>query len=131
MLLLSLRPDQAVLNCNVGSVIAAGVCCLIGGSVSERLVEISGLPMSSSSASSSLSLIHPQGSPASLHWLDVSICIWLSLCDPILKTEKHNLKCPVSCHEVKWKEDLLMRFSQKQHLLNLHWRQARVQPFDG
>jgi hypothetical protein len=46
----------------------ASVCCLVGGSVSERfqgyrLVETAGLPMgsSSSSASSSLSLIQPRG----------------------------------------------------------------------
>jgi hypothetical protein len=64
--------------------ISAGVCCLVGGSVSERshgsrLVETDGLPMGSpsSSASSSLSLIQPQGSPASIYWLGVNICIWL------------------------------------------------------
>jgi hypothetical protein len=35
--LLSLRPDQAVLYCIfVGGLISAGLCCLVGGSVSER-----------------------------------------------------------------------------------------------
>ena len=55
---------------------SAGVCCLVGGSVSERsrasrLVETAGLPMGSPSFS--FSLIQPQGSPASVHWLGVSI----------------------------------------------------------
>jgi hypothetical protein len=53
--------------------------------VSERsqesgLVETAGLPMGlpSSSASSILPLIQPQGSLASVHWLGVSICFCLS-----------------------------------------------------
>jgi hypothetical protein len=33
--------------------------------------------VASSSASSSFSLIQPQGSAASVHWLCVNICIWL------------------------------------------------------
>jgi hypothetical protein len=33
-----------------------------------------GLP--SSSTSSSFSLLQPKGSPASVHWLSVNICIW-------------------------------------------------------
>jgi hypothetical protein len=65
--------------------ISAGVCCLVGGSVSERsqgsrLIETAGLPMGSpsSSASSSLSLIQPQGPWTSDQWLGVSICVCLS-----------------------------------------------------
>jgi len=77
---LSLSPDQAVLCCIcVRSLISAGVCSLVGGSVSERSqgsrsVDLPmGLP--SSSASSSFSPVQPQGSPTSVHWLDVSVCI--------------------------------------------------------
>jgi hypothetical protein len=67
---------------------SAGVCCLVGGSVSDRsqgsrLVEIAGLPMGSpsSSVSSSLSLTQPQGSLASVHgWvhLSLSAACWAS-----------------------------------------------------
>jgi hypothetical protein len=74
--LLSLRPDQAVSAIYVflfvggggGVLISAGICCQVGGcSVSDisgyGLVETAGLPMRlpSSSASSSFSLIQPQG----------------------------------------------------------------------
>ena len=62
----------------------AGICCLVGGSVSERsqgsrLAKTAGLPVgsASSSASSSFSLVQPQGSPAFVHWLGADICIWL------------------------------------------------------
>ena len=83
MLLLSLRPDPAVLcYIYVGGLISAGVWFLVDGSGFERsqgsrLVETAGLPMESlsSSASSSFSLIQSQGSPASVYWLGVSICI--------------------------------------------------------
>jgi hypothetical protein len=55
----------------------------------SRSVETAGLPMRLpfSSASSSLSLIQPQGSPASVHWLGVSICVCLShlLVEPLRK----------------------------------------------
>jgi hypothetical protein len=61
-------------------------CCLVGGSVSERsqwsrLVETDGLPMGPpfSSASSSLSLIQPQGSFMSVQWylhLSQSAACW-------------------------------------------------------
>jgi hypothetical protein len=68
----------------VGGLISAGVCCLVGGPVSERslesrLVETTGSPAGSpsSSASSSFSLIQPQGSAASVHWLSTNISIWL------------------------------------------------------
>jgi hypothetical protein len=46
----------------------------------SRLVETSGLPkgLHSSSASSIISLIQTQGPPASLNWLNVSICLCLS-----------------------------------------------------
>jgi hypothetical protein len=46
----------------------------------SRLVETADLPIGSvsSSASSSLSLVQPQWSPASVHWLGVSICLCLS-----------------------------------------------------
>ena len=61
---------------------SAIICCLDGGSVSERsqdsrLVETAGLPMRSpsSSASSIFSLIQPQESPTSDYWLGVNICI--------------------------------------------------------
>jgi hypothetical protein len=61
---------------------STGVCCLVGGSASEtsqgsRLVETVNLPMESpsSSTSSSFSLIQPQGSLASVHWLGVNTCI--------------------------------------------------------
>jgi hypothetical protein len=45
----------------------------------SRLVETAGLHirLPFSWASSSFSLIQPQESPASVHWLGVSICIWL------------------------------------------------------
>jgi hypothetical protein len=59
----------------------ASICCMVGDSMSERsqgsrLVETAGLPMglASSSPSSSLFLIQPQGSPA---WI-LSICFCLS-----------------------------------------------------
>jgi hypothetical protein len=43
------------------------------------LVESAGLPIGSlSSASSSLSLFHPQESLTSDHWFSISICICLS-----------------------------------------------------
>jgi hypothetical protein len=64
--------------------IPASVCCLVGGLVSERswgsrLGETTGLPIgSTSSLPSSISLIQPQESPTSVHWLSVSICICLS-----------------------------------------------------
>jgi hypothetical protein len=82
MHLLLLRPDQVVLCCIcVRGLVSAGVCCLVGDSVSERsqgsrLVETAGLPLGlpSSSASSSFYLIRPQGSLVSVHWLGVSIC---------------------------------------------------------
>jgi hypothetical protein len=66
---------------------SAGVCCLFGGPVSERslgvvvvvsmLIETAGPPTGSpsSSASSSFSLIQPQGSATSIHWLGANICI--------------------------------------------------------
>jgi hypothetical protein len=46
----------------------------------SELIETAGLDMGSlsSSASSSLSLIQPQESLISVHWLSVSICICLS-----------------------------------------------------
>jgi hypothetical protein len=92
--LLLLRPDQAVLCCIcVGDLWPAHVCCLVGGSMSEKsqgsaLIGISGLPMGSpsSSASSSLSLIQPQESNIGLQyngWVQVfasvSICCLLGL----------------------------------------------------
>ena len=72
--LLPLRPDQAVLCCMcVGGLRPAHVCCLVGGSGSERspgsrLVETAGLPMGlpSSSPSSSFPLIQSQGSLTSV-----------------------------------------------------------------
>jgi hypothetical protein len=64
--------------------ISAGVCCLVGGSVSERsggsrLAETANPPTRSLSfsASYSFSLIQQQSSAASLHCLGVNICIWL------------------------------------------------------
>jgi hypothetical protein len=61
------------------------ICCLVGGSVSDisqgsRLVESAGLPLGSpySSASSSLSLIQPQGSLTSVHWLECNKNLCLS-----------------------------------------------------
>jgi hypothetical protein len=91
--LLSLRSDQAVLCCIcVRSFISVGVCCLVGSSVSERslgsrLAETSSLPMGSPSSSTSfrLSLIQPQGSPTSVHWLCVSIffCLGQLLVGPL------------------------------------------------
>lgn len=72
------RPDVRGLG-----LVLARVSCLVGSSVSEisgsRFVETAGLPIGlpTSSASSSLFLILPQGFPASVQWLCVSICIWL------------------------------------------------------
>ena len=58
----------------------------------SRIIEIVGLAtgLSSSSSSSSLSLVQPQGSPTSVYWLNVSICHCLSqqLATP---TELHGL----------------------------------------
>jgi hypothetical protein len=66
----------------VRGIIIAGVCCLVGGPVSERfggsrLIETADPPTGSpsSSTSSRFSLIQPQGSAASAHWLGVNICI--------------------------------------------------------
>ena len=63
----------------------ASVSCMVGAQWSEksqgsRLVETAGLPMgspSSSSASSSLSLIQPQGFSTSVQWLGVRIYAFL------------------------------------------------------
>jgi hypothetical protein len=61
---------------------SAGMCCLVGGPVSERsrgsrIIETAGPPteLPSSSASFSLSLIQPQELAASVHWLAANICI--------------------------------------------------------
>jgi hypothetical protein len=66
----------------VGGLISAGVCCLFGGPVFERsrwsrLIEIAdpSIGSTSSSASSSLPLIQPQGLAASVHWLGANIYI--------------------------------------------------------
>ena len=77
MHLLSLTPDPAVFCCMcVGSLISAGVYCLVTGSAFERsqgstLVETAGLPMGSLSSlgSSSFSLIQPQESRVSVQWM--------------------------------------------------------------
>jgi hypothetical protein len=79
----SLRTDRSVLGCIcVGGLISAGKGCLVDGSVSERsqgsrLVEIAGLLTESPSSSdfSRFSILQPQGSLASVHWLGVNICI--------------------------------------------------------
>jgi hypothetical protein len=67
----------------LGGLISPGISCLVDGPVSEksqgsRLNETAGPPTGSpsSSASSSFSLIQPQGSAASVHWLGANICIW-------------------------------------------------------
>jgi hypothetical protein len=82
MLLLLLRPNQAVPCCIcVGGLMSAGVCCLVGGSVSETSLEsrshVSAGHMGQhcSSASFSFSPSQPQGSLAFVHWLGSSICI--------------------------------------------------------
>ena len=85
MYLLTLKPDQAVLYCIcVRGLVSASICSLVGGSVSKgtwksRLVETDDCPMGlpSSSTTSSLSLIQPQGSLTSVHWLGLSMCICL------------------------------------------------------
>ena len=77
MLLLSLKPDQAVLCCIcIGGLISASICCLDSGSVTQkstgsRSVGIVGLPTGShsSSASSCFPLIQPLGSLAFVHCL--------------------------------------------------------------
>ena len=45
----------------------------------SRLIETAGPPTRSPSSSAfpNFSLIQPQGSAVSVHWLDVNICIWL------------------------------------------------------
>jgi hypothetical protein len=65
----------------VGCHISASVCCMVGGSVSERfrgsrLIETTGLLMGllSSIVSSRFSLIQPQRSLAFIYWLGISIC---------------------------------------------------------
>ena len=86
MNLLWLSQDLAILCCRrVGDVISAGVSCLVGGSVSEssqvpRLVDTAGvlIGLPCSSSSSRFSLIQPQRSSASVHWLGINISIWLS-----------------------------------------------------
>jgi hypothetical protein len=80
-----MNTDPEVLYCMcVGGLISAGVCSLYGGLVfgksqGSRLIEtVSPSTVSSSSlASFSLSLVQPQGSAASVHWLGANICLWL------------------------------------------------------
>ena len=65
----------------IGSIISAGECGMVRVPISERSQgsrETAGPPTRSpfSSASSSLTLIQPQGSAASTHWLGTNICIW-------------------------------------------------------
>lgn len=77
------RPDRTVLCCTcVRGLILAGLCCLVGILMSERaqlsrLVDSACLPMGlpSASLSSSFSPIQPQGTLASVNWLDVNICM--------------------------------------------------------
>jgi hypothetical protein len=79
----SIYSDSVVLCCIcIDVLISAGVCCLVGGPVFERfqgsrLIETAGSPTGSpsSSASSSFSLIQPQDSAASVHWLGTNISI--------------------------------------------------------
>jgi hypothetical protein len=61
------------------------MCCLDRGTVPERfrvsrIVDTAGLPIGSpsSSVSSSLSLIQPQGFLTSVHWLSIIFYIFLS-----------------------------------------------------
>jgi hypothetical protein len=80
-----MNTDLEVLYCMcVRGLISAGVCCLFSGPVFERsqgsrLTKTAGPPTGSpfSLASFSFSLIQPQGSAASVHWLGANICIWL------------------------------------------------------
>lgn len=78
MPLFSLRPGQAVCIC-VRGLRSAGVCWLVGGSVSARSggfrsVETAGLLVGPyTSASSSFPLIWPLGFLASVHWMGASI----------------------------------------------------------
>ena len=86
----------------------AGVCCLVGGPVSERcwgsrLIETAGLPagLASSSASYSFSLIQSQGSTASVHWLGANVI--------------HDLQIPFflpfSFHDfVTWSHEILLYY---------------------
>jgi hypothetical protein len=73
MHLLRLIPDVAVLCICVEGLIAAGVCCLVGDPMprrfwGSRLIETTVLTgLTSSLASSSFSLIQPQGSAGSVH----------------------------------------------------------------
>ena len=86
MNLLWLSQDLAILCCKyVEDLISAGVSCLVGGSVSERshgskLVDTAGvlIGLPCSSSSSRFSLVQPQTSSASVHWLGINISIWLS-----------------------------------------------------
>jgi hypothetical protein len=61
--LLSLRPDHTVFHCIcVRGFISAGICCLVGGSMSGRsqgskLVETVGLPLGSPSSLASSSFL--------------------------------------------------------------------------
>jgi hypothetical protein len=76
-------PAVCVLGASYQLVYAAWlvVQCLrdLGG---VRLIETAGPPTGSpsSSSSSSFSLIQPQGSADSVHWLPTNICIWLAAC---------------------------------------------------
>ena len=102
---LSLRKDQAVLCCiNVMVLIAAGVCYLVGGSVSVRspvskiFVTVGGMMRApSTTTSSSISLIQPHSSPASVHWVTISICnrLFLLLVGPL---EGHPCQDPIFKH---------------------------------
>ena len=74
-----MNSDSLVLCCIcVGGLIPVGICCLVGGLVSESSQTAdppTGPPFSS--ASHSFSLIQPEGSVASVNWLDANIYIWL------------------------------------------------------
>jgi hypothetical protein len=82
--LIEARPDSSMMYMCQG-IGPACVCCQVGSSLSERskgswLVDSACFHMGSPSpsAASSRFLIQPQGSPTSVQWLGVSICVCLS-----------------------------------------------------
>ena len=88
------RPGSTLLYVSLG---CHGVCCMVGGTVSERSqrfssVETYSLPMSPHSSSASISFFPSQleGSPASVHWLGAIICIFQLIVEPLHRSRMSN-----------------------------------------
>jgi hypothetical protein len=70
-----MNTDLTVLYCmSVGRLISAGVCCLVGGPMFQssqgfRLIKTAGPPTELPFSAFQISLIQPQRTAASVHWL--------------------------------------------------------------